>query len=385
VVGTGGFVTYSKGPTAPDQPAYGVTGSEDTTNGQYDRIFPGGFFNQSSNLHAHYDIERQATWAEVNPAVSGTGGYNLDGVTYLAYQRKKDWVDICEYLRSIGGLGQFFWQPCHSVRQQTFDDFYAAVSQVPTTATSRPVYGSGSIVYSQAFPTNGAVPSEVTAYADVGFWNGPNASLVSVVNNRLQIQTTVSPQKNYTTAIVNFSGLTVGHLYAVFFDVITDANSMLDAWVQDAANFAGNNLPDAHEPDAQDVVRERQPGGHLRQRRCGRERDREHRQHRAPRRHLGHVRIGQCIFEQFSFPEPIRTVSGCFRSAGWTAWPSRASRFAAGGLTQVRLRPLIRRLRRPRIRNGRSYRTAFRAFCSFISSPGRPFTLVTRSSRVIAP
>jgi hypothetical protein len=245
VVGTGGFVTYSKGPTAPDQPAYGVTGSEDTTNGQYDRIFPGGFFNQSSNLHAHYDIERQATWAEVNPAVSGTGGYNLDGVTYLAYQRKKDWVDICEYLRSIGGLGQFFWQPCHSVRQQTFDDFYAAVSQVPTTATSRPVYGSGSIVYSQAFPTNGAVPSEVTAYADVGFWNGPNASLVSVVNNRLQIQTTVSPQKNYTTAIVNFSGLTVGHLYAVFFDVITDANSMLDAWVQDAANFAGNNLPGA--------------------------------------------------------------------------------------------------------------------------------------------
>lgn len=243
MLGGSGFVEYAVGPTAPDQPAYGFSTSLDIHD-QYEWLATDSYFG--SNATDHYDIWRKATYRRVNPASSGWPDTSKNGVTYVAYLRSKDYADWREFCKAKHLVGVGFWQTLHSSVYATFSNFHSAITTNSPAASSDPTYTSGTLIASENYDSGG-VPAEWSAYASgPGGFGEYGAAPLAINAGKLRIQT--GGTYNYIYAKRQLTGLTIGQLYSVIFDLTSSAASGGAMWVGETGDTSGQryfitNLP----------------------------------------------------------------------------------------------------------------------------------------------
>jgi hypothetical protein len=226
ILGGTGMAAFDKGATGPDQFIHYGTARDGS-----------GFWDQGvtyQNIHNYYtpgqdyyDYERKATYRVVD-AVNGPG----DGITYISYERGKDWIDRAAFALSRGLLGMNFWQVANDSSGTAIVAAADAFERGLGTPTSDPTYTSGTVVMNQTFPTNGAGnPSGWFGYSNVGSGWGADASALQVVNQKLVIQNRAGHVD--IMAEYDLSGLTIGGFYSLIMDVTTDGASSFEVRMMD--------------------------------------------------------------------------------------------------------------------------------------------------------
>jgi hypothetical protein len=223
---------YNKGATGPDQPAWvngvGNGGFWDQTD-SYGKIFT--YYTPGTN---YYDTERKASFRLVTPPKS-------DGITYISFERVQDWADRREFMKARGLLGINIWTVGNATDQSYLAGCHAAITTNATPPSPTPNYSAGTLVTTVSFPTDtSSNPAGWTAWSNIGYFaEDPNA--LQVVSNKLRVQSRAGHRQ--PQAFYDLTGLTRGHLYAVFLPLTVDGSANLKLASYDSSGGKVDEVP----------------------------------------------------------------------------------------------------------------------------------------------